>query len=359
VKRWLQAATAIAITLAACGSNGDPDPGDGGTPAASFGLEQVSLGEKLAQAHGHLRVSLELAEEGDTAAALGHAEHPLAEVLPAVSGELGEHGVDVGAIEEALQAYRDAVQAPAPAEESRTLMEDATAVLDETERTVVGGAYQDEAYRGSVIAALLATAAHEYEESVDGARIALVDEYQDGYGFLQVARERYEGIAGAVESESAEEAEEIEEAFDALASVFPAPQPPPAPAPVEEAEEAAALIGHELEETVGALPLEEADPAEEAEAIEGLLADVLAAYEEGRAEEAAELVAEAYLEHYEVIEPEVIELAPEVNAELEPLLGAELRRRIQEGAPVEEIRSMVDRALELLDQAVAALEQEG
>jgi hypothetical protein len=359
MRRWVSAATAISITLGACGADEGPDPGAGGTTGPSFGPEQVSLGENLAQAHGHLRVSVELVEEGDTAAALGHAEHPLGEVLPAVSGELDEHAVDVGAIEEALQAYRDAVQASAPAEEARGLMEDAAAILDGAERTAVGGAYEDQAYRGSVIAALLATAAHEYEEAVDGTRIVLVDEYQDGYGFFRIARDRFEAIAGAVESASAEEAEEIEEAFDALASVFPAPQPPSTPAPVEEAEEAAALIGHELEETVGALPLEEADPAEEAEAIEGLLADVLAAYEEGRAEQAAELVAEAYLEHYEVIEPEVIELAPDVNAELEPLLGAELRRRIQEGAPVEEIRSIVDRALELLDQAVAALEQEG
>ena len=71
---------------------------------------------------------------------------------------------------------------------------------------------------------------------------------------------------------------------------------------------------------------------------------------------AAELAAEAYLEHYEVIEGAVIAAAPDINTELEPLLGAELRRQINEGATLEEIQTMVDRAKDLLGQAIEALE---
>ena len=69
------------------------------------------------------------------------------------------------------------------------------------------------------------------------------------------------------------------------------------------------------------------------------------------------LSAEAYLENYEIIEAQVIELAPEVNEELEPLLGADLRAEIQAGAPQEEIESMIERARELLDEALAAIEE--
>ena len=70
----------------------------------------------------------------------------------------------------------------------------------------------------------------------------------------------------------------------------------------------------------------------------------------------AELSAEAYLENYEVIEADVIELAPEINEELEPLLGAALREELQAGAPQEEIEAMIDRARELLGEALEALE---
>jgi hypothetical protein len=117
------------------------------------------------------------------------------------------------------------------------------------------------------------------------------------------------------------------------------------------------LIAHELEEVVGALPIGEVDPAAEGEAIVSLLDQVVALVESGEREQAAELVAEVYLEHYEVIEAGVIAAAPDINAELEPLLGAGLRQQIRDGAPLEEIQTSVARAKELLGQALEALEQ--
>jgi hypothetical protein len=205
----------------------------------------------------------------------------------------------------------------------------------------------------------LTSAAHEYEEAVaGGGGIRLLEEYQDGYAFVAEAASMYEEISDDVESTSAEEAQEIEEAFEVLATAFPGAQPPKDLSDPEEVEAAASLIGHELEETVGAAALEESDPAEIGEEIESLLDEVVAAYKAGDAEGAAELSAEAYLENYEVIEAEVIEYAPDINEELEPLLGAELRRRIQEGAPVEDIEEMVARAKELLADALETLEAE-
>jgi hypothetical protein len=95
--------------------------------------------------------------------------------------------------------------------------------------------------------------------------------------------------------------------------------------------------------------------AEVEAAIDELLGEVASAYRAGRTKQAAELAAEAYLENYEAIEDEVIERAPAVNADLEPLLGAGLRRRIRQGAPPREIEAMVERARRLLDRALAAL----
>jgi hypothetical protein len=348
-RRSLPLLVLLALVTAAC--RGDSDSGE--APVASVDPEAVTLGATLWQARGHQLVALDLLAAGDEAAAI-HAAHPIEEVLASVEGEVEEHGGDPASLRAAFEAFLDAVEtggdAEAAAEQSRTAIEEAEAA--------VAGDPEDPAYRGSVVAALLSTAAHEYEESLGNGQVTETVEYQDGYGFVRAAQELYEDIAPAVEEASAEEAEEIEEAFSTLEAAFPDPQPPSSPATVEDVERAAGLVGHELEETVGAQPVESADPEEVFDRIETLLGQILAEYEEGEAEEAAELAAEAYLENYEVVEADVIRLAPEVNEELEPLLGAELRARIQEGVSAEELERMIDRARELLAQAREAVLEE-
>ena len=120
--------------------------------------------------------------------------------------------------------------------------------------------------------------------------------------FTRQAASDYEAIATEVEAANAEEAAEIEEAFEALSVALPGVQPPSTVAPLEDVEAAAELIGHDLEEVVGALPVSESDPAAEQAAIEGLLDQISELVASGNRDEAAELAAEAYLEHYEVIE---------------------------------------------------------
>jgi hypothetical protein len=100
---------------------------------------------------------------------------------------------------------------------------------------------------------------------------------------------------------------------------------------------------------IAALLMTASDEYEEAVGERGVR--LVAEYEDAAA---AELSTEAYLENYELIEGEVIEKAPDINSELEPLLGARLRRRLQEGASVPEIRQMVARAKKLLAEAVEA-----
>jgi predicted lipid-binding transport protein (Tim44 family) len=99
-----------------------------------------------------------------------------------------------------------------------------------------------------------------------------------------------------------------------------------------------------------------ADVGATVENIDALLDDVLAAYQEGDAEEASELAAEAYLENYELIEHDVEEADEELNEELELLLGAQLRREIDEGASESDIEAMIEEARALLDEAVTAVE---
>ena len=341
--------------MAACGQS----PSTGSDPGVQPGTrtEAIAFGEALAQIRGHHHVSLMLYRAGDQKGAAVHAGHPIAEILASVRSELDEHGGAVGSdLEEALQAGASTVADRRPPDELARVFDTAASVTHRAEEAVVDGS-EEPAYRGSVVAALLTTAGHEYEEAVGKSGVRLVVEYQDAYAFVREAERLYRDIEADVRSAAPEEADEIDAAFDQLTASLRSPRPPSDPVDVLDVEASAELIGHELEETVGAVPGVVSDPNDVAAEIEGLLDEVIESYEAGDAAAAAELSAEAYLENYEVIEAEVIDKAPEINNELEPLLGAELRRRIDEGAPVSEIRQMVARAKELLSQAIERLEE--
>lgn len=356
-------AMTLALALVLLGACADREPdapaaaaGNEDAAAASVDHEAVELATSMAQARAHAAVALELFEIDDVEGATLHAGHPLAEILDPLEGELGEHGADTAALSSAFEELAASVAGADEAAVGEAVGEVEKATTEAAE-AVSEGASDDPAFDGSVVAVLLSDASHEYEEAVAGdGSIGLLEEYQDAYGFVNEAELLYEEVRADVEEASEEEADEIEEAFSTLEAALPEASAPDEAAPAEDVEQAAALIGHELEETVGALPLEDSDPAEVVAEIESLLDEIETLYEDGETEEAAELAAEAYLENYEVIEAGVIQAAPEVNEELEPLLGAELRKQIQEGAEPEEISSMVARAKELLQEALAAVE---
>jgi hypothetical protein len=354
--------TLAGALLPACGAPVEPQPLDGAagsteeSHAAAGDAEAIGFGEALAQIRGHHVVSLELLRAGDRKGAVLHAGHPIEEILASVSSELGEHDPEIAeALSTALEKGVTAVSEDKPVAEVEAAFGEAAAITEQALNSVVGPDADAPAYRGSVIAALLGTAAHEYEEAVGDDGVRLLAEYQDGYGFAVEANRLYSEIEADVTEASAEEAEEIDEAFAVLEDALPSPEPPAELIEVIEVTSAAELIGHELEETVGAAPTEESDPEEVVAEIEKLLGEIVATYKTGDEAAAAELAAEAYLENYEVIEAEVIEQAPEVNEELEPLLGADLRRQITAGAPVEDIEKMTARAEELLAEALEAI----
>ena len=362
MKTWALA-LGLALLLGSCAEETPTAPAASDETIAAeggetFGAEEISFGEALAQIRGHHDAAVELYKGGDNDLALVHAGHPIDEILASVSSELEEHAPEhVAPLELSLEEVRGLIQDGSSPEKLAQKTEEVATITFDAQLAVVEDAAETPAFTGSVIAALLGTSAHEYEEAVAGSNgISLLEEYQDGFAFVAEAKDMYASIEGDVRSAAVEEAREIQEAFDELDAAFPALEEPEEPLPVAPVEDAAELIGHELEETVGAQLLEASDPEEVVANIEALLDEVIAAYEAGDADAAGELAAEAYLENYEVIEAGVIEHAPEVNEELEPLLGADLRKEISAGTPVAEIEAMVERARELLAEALEAVE---
>lgn len=350
---------AVAAALVACSAPaGQPSATDQSSAGAGgeVNAEAVSTGTALAQIRGHLRVARELLAAGDDEAAVPHIGHPRAELLSAVTPEIEEAGGNAADLDAAIEAAETAL-ADGDTEALDGAIEAAIEAARDAEASVVDDP-EDPAYRGSVIAALVASVGGEYSEAVVDGELRELAEFQDARGFLVEAQELYGSIRSAVEEASAEEAAEIDEAFEQLETALPGPTASDELTAPDDVSAAATLIGAELAETVGAIIVEERDPAEVGETINAMLDEILELVEAGETDAAAELAAEAYLENYELIEPAVIAMAPAVNEELEPLLGAELRRRITEGADAEEIAALIERARELLDQAVAAASME-
>ena len=81
----------------------------------------------------------------------------------------------------------------------------------------------------------------------------------------------------------------------------------------------------------------------------------LAAYEAGDTAQAEQLVGDAYLEHFELVEPPLEEVDEELNEELEVLIRETLRDAIVAGEPVSQVEKLVMQANKGLDEAEAAL----
>jgi hypothetical protein len=106
---------------------------------------------------------------------------------------------------------------------------------------------------------------------------------------------------------------------------------------------------------------EESVSAEEAvgeiDEIERMLDEALASYQAGNAEEAEEIVGDAYLEHFEKVEHPLEELDHELMEELEVLISTTLRDEIRAGASSSEVEALVEETKAGLATAKSLLQE--
>ena len=86
-----------------------------------------------------------------------------------------------------------------------------------------------------------------------------------------------------------------------------------------------------------------------------LLDSALAKYRAGKAEQAEQLVGDAYLEHFEHVEGPLEDADEDLMEDLEETIATELRDKIKAGAPVDEVAELVEHAKEHLDEAQGVL----
>lgn len=87
------------------------------------------------------------------------------------------------------------------------------------------------------------------------------------------------------------------------------------------------------------------------------LAAGLAAYKQGDAEKADELVGTAYLEHFELVEGPLGERDEELSEELEELIREELRDEVKAGADAAEVEALIAEANQDLSKAEKTLKE--
>ncbi len=97
------------------------------------------------------------------------------------------------------------------------------------------------------------------------------------------------------------------------------------------------------------------NPSQEIADIRDLLDRIKKAYRQGEVQHAKELSAVLYLEHFEMIEGELFDKAPELNDRLEPILGLQIRQLIKAKVPPSELESLIAKILPALKEVEKVL----
>lgn len=364
--RWGIALLALTMMLTACAPRGASRPPALPSPtvvattktALTFSAEQVRHATALAQMQAHLQASLANWEAGDYEMASVHAAHPVEELWELVADELEEHGV-AAPLKEALEAYEALAGEAGQAGQVKVAHGEAITAVQQAMKALVGtGVLEDPAFRAALVAELMEGVEEEYGEAVQNGRVVELEEYQDAWGFLQVAQSLYEPIADEVKAAEAEAAEEIEEEFDVLAEAFPAVQPPATPLAPEEIKEAAGEIIAELGKALGLAEVKALEPPEIVAEIRRMMARALEEYAEGETDEAFEFAANAYLEGFEKIEGDLIQQGHRELVEDLELKFKALRDGVRADKPQAELRALVKEIEQGLDEALKVLTSE-
>ena len=165
------------------GGEGEGGEGEGGaTAAADFANNDIAYLTQLGLIRGHLAVGYALYQRDLPELSETHMKHPREEIYAAVVPAFAARGCDGFA--DGLTALTGVVADRAEAEEVTAVYEALTTAIARCEQTAATG---DPAVMAKVIEHLLRTAGVEYQIGVVDGAIDNLHEYQDAWGFTQVA----------------------------------------------------------------------------------------------------------------------------------------------------------------------------
>ncbi|MGB3315798.1 MAG: hypothetical protein WBB85_15430 [Albidovulum sp.] len=174
--------------------------GEGGEAGHAEDMDAaVELLTDLGLIEGHLRAGITLYQAGLADQAITHMKHPQHEIYTELEAHLDQFGAPGFADE--LTALASAVESGAPVGDAEAAF---SAVLIKIEEAR-DHAHAGEAGEAASVLGLVRIAAEEYHIGIVDGAVSNLHEYQDAWGFVQVAR--------AVAEHMADEDDEAENAF--------------------------------------------------------------------------------------------------------------------------------------------------
>lgn len=156
---------------------GNQTAGEG--EGASVVKSEADFLHALGLVEGHMTVGVFLYSNGDFAQARTHMKHPRDELYAVLVPELKKRNKQ--GFDKELSAVASSVEAGAAAQDVNAKMQTLRDALDRN------GAPSNARARLEAAAKLVRTAAAEYAVGVKGGKIVNAHEYQDAWGFVQVA----------------------------------------------------------------------------------------------------------------------------------------------------------------------------
>lgn len=186
------------------------------TAGAEFATDDAAYLTQLGLIRGHLRVGYQLYVEGLPALSETHMKHPRAEIYSSVAPAFAARGCP--GFGEQLTALSTAVAA-------RAARGDVTAAYNELVAGIAaceaGASTGDPAVVAKVIENLLRTAGVEYQVGVIDGEIDNLHEYQDAWGFTQVADSWARSAAFASPAKATAVAAQVQGIINELRPLWP------------------------------------------------------------------------------------------------------------------------------------------
>ncbi len=340
----LAALVAAAVLVAGC-TQGPATPAPAATPppspapsSISFDAETVLNVNRLAQMWGHLEMSRAGANAGAADTAASHAKHPVDEYWDLMKGPLAKLGLEQK-VRTALDRHSLAAANRSP--DRAQGLDAAVSAIREAMQAQAGPDWGRPAFQGQVVRELLETVEEEYVEAVEGGNLTKLEEYQDSFGFFQVARQLYTPIAPAVRAGEAKAADEVEEEFGALGKVFAEVAPSKAPAPLSDVKNAVDEIRAELADALKLATGKAEGPKETVAKIRAMMKEALEEYGGGKKDKAYESASNAYLEGFEKLEGGMIQKGQRELVDGMEAQFKELRDGVRGGRPLAEMQALV------------------
>ena len=179
-------------------------------------VDDVAYLTQLGLLRGHLLVGLALARQGDLAAARSHMKHPGDELYGTLAPAFVQRGVPGFSVE--LDQLARLVEQGAPANEIETADR---ALQNAIDRAAAGAGQVGLRARMLVVTNLVRTAAEEYAVGVVDGQVVDAHEYQDSYGFVEVAWQMLDQLSPRDRAAAAAQIETIEQQLAGLHDAWP------------------------------------------------------------------------------------------------------------------------------------------